>query len=140
MQEIDAHCAPYFAHFVHLILVRPNAAPNSWMIFSGTAVFLAGNICLLILWSVALLRTGLGSLYIIVFTAILSVVFSAVQLVLYYNPPFVFQTLGRDGYQIFYYAFVWTQILTVFINIIGIALLVRWICRVHASRGYSQPV
>jgi hypothetical protein len=110
------------------------------MIFSGTAVFLAGNICLLILWSVALLRTGLGSLYIIVFTAILSVVFSAVQLVLYYNPPFVFQTLGRDGYRIFYYAFVWTQILTVFINIIGIALLVRWICRVHASRGYSQPV
>jgi hypothetical protein len=22
MQEIDAHCAPYFTHFVHLILVR----------------------------------------------------------------------------------------------------------------------
>jgi len=97
------------------------------MIFSGTAAFLVGNICLLILWSVALLRTGLRFLYIIVFTAVLSVFFSVIQFVLYYNPPFVFQTLGRDGYQIFYYAFVWTQILNVVLNILGIALLVPWL-------------
>jgi heme/copper-type cytochrome/quinol oxidase subunit 3 len=110
------------------------------MIFSGTAAFLVGNICLLILWSVALLRTGLGFLYIIVFSAVLSVVFSIIQLVLYYNPPFIFQTLSRDGYQIFYYAFVSTQIFNVVINIIGITLLVRWICRVHVSRGCSEAL
>jgi hypothetical protein len=112
-------------------------SPSSWMILSGTTAFLVGNICLLILWSVALLRTRLGFLYIIASTAILSVVFSVIQLVLFYNPTFVFQTLGRDGYQIFYYAFVWTQILNA---ILGIALLVRWICRVHALRSSSQPV
>jgi hypothetical protein len=113
--------------------------PTSWIAFSGTAVFLAGNICLLILWSIALLRTRLGFLYIIVFSAVLSVAFSAIQMVLYFNPRFVFQTLGRDGYQIFYYAFVWTQILNVVIELIGISLLVRWMCRVHAVRDESQP-
>jgi hypothetical protein len=115
-------------------------SPSSWMIFSGTTAFLIGNICLLILWSVALLRTRLGFLYIIASTAVLSVVFSVIQSVLYYNPAFVFQALGRDGYQIFYYAFVWTQILNVILNILGITLLVRWICRVHALRSSSQPV
>lgn len=102
--------------------------PSSWIIFSATAVFLVANIGLLILWCVALFRTRLGFLYIIVFTAILAVVFSAIQFVLYYNSSFVFQTLGRDGYRIFYYAFTWAQILNVVINVIGVALLVRWLC------------
>ena len=99
-----------------------------------------GNICLLILWSVALLRTGLGFLYVIVFTAVVSVVFSVIQFVLCYNFPFVFQTLGRDGYRIFADAFIWTQILNVVVNTYGIALLVRWVCRVHASRSGSQKI
>jgi hypothetical protein len=109
--------------------------PNSWIIPLATAVFFSGSICLLILWSVALLRTGLGFLYIIVFSAVLSVIFSAIQLALYCDGPFVFQTLGRDGYRIFADAFVWTQILNVLINVIGIAMLVSWICRVHAPRN-----
>jgi hypothetical protein len=109
--------------------------PNNWLVFLATAAFIAGNIALLILWSVALLRTGLGFLYIIVFTAVLSVIFSAIQLVLYYDRPTVFQTLGRDGYRIFADAFIWTQILSVLINIIGIAMLVSWICRVRAPRS-----
>jgi hypothetical protein len=113
--------------------------PNSWIIPLATAVFLAGNICLLILWSVALLRTGFGFLYIIVFSAVLSVIFSAIQLALSYDRPFVFHTLGRDGYRIFADAFIWTQILSVLINIIGITMLVSWICRVHAPRSGLEP-
>jgi hypothetical protein len=114
--------------------------PNSWIIPLATTVFFAGNICLLILWSVALLRTGLGFLYIIVFSAVLSVIFSAIQLALYNERSFVFQTLGRDGYRIFADAFIWTQILNVVLNTCGIALLVRWICKIHALRSGSEEV
>lgn len=110
------------------------------MVFSGTVAFLVGNICLLLLWCVALIRTGLGFLYLIVFTAILAVLFSVIQLLLHYNRQFVFQTPGHDGYQVFADAFVWMQILNVVLNLVGIAMLVRWICRVHAFSSGSRQV
>jgi hypothetical protein len=102
--------------------------PSDPITFLCTVGFAIAEVFGVGLWTFALFRTGLSVFYIMIVAGVLGFVLSVVNLVLFYNPPFVPQFLGRTAYAPFFYVFIWSQLLSFVLALVGFTLMVRWMC------------
>lgn len=110
--------------------------PNDPITFFCTLGFVLVHLSFVGLWTFAIWRTRLWFFYITLLVALGASAISIINVVLYYDPVYVQQLLGRQFYAMFFYSFVWAQLCVSFLGLIGSVLMVRWIIpRFDSSRS-----
>src|SRR4051794_21116758 len=101
--------------------------PDDFATFFCTAGFVILHLFCLGLWMFSIWRTRLWFFYVFLAVELCAVGLSVVSLILYYNPPSIPRLLGRQLYAMFFYSFIWAQLLTGVAGVIGSIFLLRWL-------------
>ena len=124
-----------------LVLVRPNVIrPDDYITFLCALGLVLAYLFALALWAYGIFRTGLSFFYILIFSALLGLVLSAINVVVYYDPRFMPGFLGSHGFTRFFYCYIWLLLIHVVIGLIGATMMVRWILRTTRSPDGCREV
>ncbi len=119
-----------------LPLVRPKVAPPyDYITFFCTVGFVTAHLFSLALWMFGLFQTRLRFFYILVVSALLGIVLSTINVLVYYDPKLMPQILGPRGFALFFYWYIWLLLFQFVLSLIGATIMVRWICGANVTRA-----
>jgi hypothetical protein len=119
-----------------LVLVRPKVArPYDYITFSCTIGFVIAHLVSLALWMFGLFQTRLRFFYVLIVSAVLGIVLSTINVLVYYDPKLMPQILGPRGFALFFYWYIWLLLFQFVLSLIGATIMVRWICGANATRA-----
>ena len=119
-----------------LCLVRPKVArPYDYITFSCTIGFVIAHLFSLVLWMFGLFQTRLRFFYVLIVSALLGIVLSTINVLVYYDPKLMPQILGPRGFALFFYWYIWLLLFQFVLSLIGATIMVRWICGANVTRA-----
>ena len=87
----------------YLFVVRPKVArPYDYITFFCTVGFVAAHLFSLALWIFGLFQTGLRFFYMLIVSALLGIILSTLNVLVYYDPRFMPGLLGPRGFALFF--------------------------------------
>ena len=112
--------------------------PHDWITFLCTVGFVIGHFFGLALWVFGLFRTRLSFFYILILAALLGLGLSAINVLVYYDPRFMPGLLGQWGFVVFFYWYTWLLLFQFIVSLIGMIIMVRWICRATQAQSHAE--
>ena len=113
-----------------LSFVRPKVArPYDYITFFCTTGFVIAHLFSLALWMFGLFKTRLRFFYVLIVSAILGIVLSTINVLVYYDPKFMPELFGPRGFVVFFYWYIWLLLFQFVLSLIGVTIMVRSLCR-----------
>jgi hypothetical protein len=111
------------------------ARPYDYITFFCTVGFVTAHLFSLALWTFGLFQTRLRFFYVLIGSALLGIVLSTLNVLVYYDPRFMPGLLGPRGFALFFYCYIWLLLFQFVLSLIGVMIMVRWICRKVTTRA-----
>ena len=99
--------------------------PVDYPAFFCTVGFVIAYLFGLGLWLFGLLRTRFSFFYVLIAAAVLGLVLSVINVVVYYDPKFMPALLGPRGFALFFYWYIWLLLFQFVLSLVGLTILVR---------------
>ena len=65
----------------------------------------------------------------LIVSAILGIVLSTINVLVYYDPKFMPELFGPRGFVVFFYWYIWLLLFQFVLSLIGVTIMVRSLCR-----------
>jgi len=82
-----------------------------------------------------LFQTRLRFFYILIVSAVLGIGLSTINVLIYYDPKVMPELLGPHGFAVLFYCYIWLVLFQFVLSLIGVTIMVRWICRAVTTRA-----